>query len=262
MFKRFLSFTFVIIAAGLLFSANVRAQGTAFTYQGKLTDGVNQANGPYDFQFTLFDALSGGTKQGSTVTVTNVTVAAGIFTAQLDFGACPTCFNGAARFLEIPVKLTSGSTYTTLSPRQPVTSTPYAIRSLNATAADGLSVACINCVTSSQIQSVNGSAVTGTIPLASVPDLGASYIKNSMALQANSDFHISGNGTAAVMLSSNIVNATTQYNLNGSRILSNPGTNNLVGGVGAGQANTTGCCSTFFGFNAGAVSNANDNSFF
>jgi hypothetical protein len=31
---------------------------------------------------------------------------------------------------------------------------PYAIRSLNAASADGLSVTCVNCVTSSQIQSV------------------------------------------------------------------------------------------------------------
>src|SRR5437016_1282625 len=84
------------------------AQSAAFTYQGKLTDAGNPANGTYDFQFTLFDAASGGTQEGSTVTVTNVTVAAGIFTAQLDFGACPTCFNGARRFLEISVKLTSG----------------------------------------------------------------------------------------------------------------------------------------------------------
>jgi hypothetical protein len=61
---------------------------------------------------------------------------------------------------------------------------------MNATMADGLSVACINCVTSSQIQSVNGGAVTGTIPVASLPDLGASYIKNTTSQQASTDFNI------------------------------------------------------------------------
>src|SRR5207247_4630344 len=66
------------------------AQGTAFTYQGKLNDGGNPANGQYDFQFSLYDALTGGAQQGSTVTVTNVTVTAGSFTVQLDFGACQT----------------------------------------------------------------------------------------------------------------------------------------------------------------------------
>ena len=38
----------------------VRAQTTAFTYQGKLTDAGNPANGNYDLQFQLFDSLMGG----------------------------------------------------------------------------------------------------------------------------------------------------------------------------------------------------------
>src|SRR6266567_2296335 len=112
------------------------AQGTAFAYQGKLADSGNLANGQYDFQFTLFNMLTGGTPQSSMVAVSNVTVTSGIFTVQLDFGVCPTCFDGADRFLEIAVKQTSGSTFTTLSPRQPVNSSPYAIRSVNAATAD------------------------------------------------------------------------------------------------------------------------------
>ena len=36
------------------------AQGTAFTYQGRLNDGGNPANGSYDLRFALYDAL--GTK--------------------------------------------------------------------------------------------------------------------------------------------------------------------------------------------------------
>lgn len=79
---------------------------------------------------------------------------AGVFTAQIDFGVCAPCFNGSARFLEIAVKLNGGGPFTTLSPRQPITSNPYALRSLNAAAADGLSIACVNCVTSSQIGSL------------------------------------------------------------------------------------------------------------
>src|SRR5262249_11165593 len=136
------------------------AQGTAFTYQGKLSDSGNVANGQYDFQIKLFDSATVGTgnQQGSLVSASNVTVTAGIFTVQLDFGACPTCFNGSPRFLEIAVKPTSGSTFMTLGPRQPITSNPYSTRSLNAASAvtaDGLSVTCVNCVTSGQIASVN-----------------------------------------------------------------------------------------------------------
>src|SRR5206468_1347449 len=151
-----------LLAAAIVFvAASANAHITQFTYQGKIADTGSPVTGQYDFQFKLFDTatVGAGTQQGSTVTVSNVTVTAGIFTVQIDFGAgvFPAAGN---RFLEIAVKQTSGSTFTTLSPRQPVTANPYAIRSLNATSADGLSVSCVNCVTSGQIQSVQGSQVT------------------------------------------------------------------------------------------------------
>ena len=47
----------------LLAASAARAQTTTFTYQGKLTDGGTPANGSYDLQFTLWDAVSGGTQQ-------------------------------------------------------------------------------------------------------------------------------------------------------------------------------------------------------
>ena len=275
--RRIISATvFVLLSASLAF-----AQTTAFTYQGKLTDTGNLANGNYDFQLKLFDtsAIGTGNQQGATVLVTNVAVTNGIFTVTIDFGVCASCFDGTARFLELAVKLTSNVTFTTLGPRQPITSTPYAIRSLNATAADGLSVACINCVTSSQIQSVNGSLVTGTIPVASVPAGSANYIQNATNQQAASNFNISGDGTAGGTLSSTIVNATTQYNLGGNRLLSAAGSNNLFAGInagtnntgnnnaffgaGAGQTNSTGFANSFFGFGAGqGNTTGGNNSFF
>jgi hypothetical protein len=110
--------------------------------------------------------------------------------------------------------------FTVLSPRQSVTSTPYALRTLNATTADGLSLACLNCVTSSQIQTVQGSQITGTIPLASIPAGSGNYIQNTTGQQSTSNFNISGNGTAGGTLTGNIVSATTQYNI-GARMLSN-----------------------------------------
>src|SRR5262245_3763266 len=119
-----LKIIFALLLALWSFTATSSAQTTAFTYQGKLVDSGNPANGSYDMQFKLFDTVTvgTGTQQGSTVTVSNVTVSGGIFTAQLDFGVCASCFDGAARFLEIAVKPTSGGTFTTLGPRQPVTS--------------------------------------------------------------------------------------------------------------------------------------------
>src|SRR5438876_1633933 len=94
---------FTIVLAMSLGATTARAQTTSFTYQGRLTDGGTAANGNYDLQFALWDALSGGTQQPQpgpiTVTLNSVLVSGGIFTVQLDFGA--NAFPGANRFLEI-----------------------------------------------------------------------------------------------------------------------------------------------------------------
>ncbi len=58
------------------------------------------------------------------------------------------------------------------------------------------------------------------------------------------------------------INTSTQYNIGGSRILSNPGVDNLFAGVGAGAVNT-GSANSFFGKSAGAANTTgNQNSFF
>jgi hypothetical protein len=92
--------------------------GTAFTYQGNLADGVTPANGSYDFGFTLYNALSGGSQVGSPVLRT-IAVTDGLFSVELDFG---NVFDGTALWLEISVQPAG-----ILSPRQPLTATPYAI---------------------------------------------------------------------------------------------------------------------------------------
>jgi len=118
---------------GLIFITGIimaQAQTTAFTYQGKLSDGAMSANGSYDLGFALFDAASGGTQIGSPLTRAAVSVTNGVFTVQLNFGAA--AFPGADRFLEIAVKHPAETDFTTLNPRQQVTSTPYAVQSLNA----------------------------------------------------------------------------------------------------------------------------------
>ncbi|HEX8267739.1 MAG TPA: tail fiber domain-containing protein [Pyrinomonadaceae bacterium] len=141
-------------------SIAINAQTTAFTYQGKLTDNISAANVTYDLQFALYDALTGGNQVGTTQTHTGVMLNRGIFTVDLDFGSQ---FPGADRWLEISVKKSSDSSYTTLVPRQKISSVPYAVRALSAAAADSLSSACVGCVTDSQINSVSGSKVTGTV---------------------------------------------------------------------------------------------------
>src|SRR5262245_16557970 len=93
----------------LLTINNAPAQGTAFTYQGKLTDSGNLANAAYDMQFKLFDALVNGNQIGATLTFDGtggnppaVSVSNGIFTVNLDFGSA--ALTGADRFLEINLR--------------------------------------------------------------------------------------------------------------------------------------------------------------
>src|SRR5262245_46841164 len=126
---------FIVGLTVIWLAGSAWAQTTAFTYQGKLTDGGNPANGNYDLQFALFDSLApGGTQIGSTLTRASTNVSAGLFTVQLDFGV--NALPGANRFLEIAVRPALGGSLTTLSPRQQISSTPYAIRTLSAVTAD------------------------------------------------------------------------------------------------------------------------------
>lgn len=102
------------------------AVGTAFTYQGLLIQGANPVAGLCDFQFSLWDAASGGAQVGSTQSQANVALANGAFDAPLDFGAA--AFQGESRYLQIAVRCPAGSgAYTTLSGRVALTAAPYAL---------------------------------------------------------------------------------------------------------------------------------------
>jgi hypothetical protein len=182
----------------LALAAPAKAQTTAFTYQGELSSGATPADGNFDLRFGLFPAVSGGTQIGGDQTLSAVAVAEGIFTVQLDFGV--SAFPGASRFLEIEVRPAGSGSYTTLTPRQQISSAPYAIRTLSAAAADSLSSACTGCVTDSQIQSISGSKVSGAIPAASLPSGSGSYIQNGTSPQANARFNVAGNGTIGGVL--------------------------------------------------------------
>jgi hypothetical protein len=121
--KKVILQTLVLVWTSTLFAAPL---GSSFTYQGRLDAGGNPANGLYEMQFTLFDALTNGNQVGLSVTVAPVTVTNGIFTAPLDFG--PGAFDGGGRWLEISVNLYgSEMPPVMLSPRQPISATPYAL---------------------------------------------------------------------------------------------------------------------------------------
>jgi hypothetical protein len=134
----------------LLFpAASLRAQSPAFTYQGQLNDGANPANGIYDLQFNIINAASGGAALGSPHTYDNFPITNGFFTVQIN--ADVAVFDGSDRWIEIQVRPgASCGAYTTLTPRQLITVTPYALHAEN----------------------VNAAGISGTIPPAS---LGGSY---------------------------------------------------------------------------------------
>ena len=124
-----MKFNSIAIAALLFWAAAAHAQTTAFTYQGQLNSSNAPVTGVYDFRFQIYNAGSvvvAGPLTNAPVGVTN-----GLFTATLNFGA--SVFDGSTRSLEIGVRgYGDTNAYAVLSPRQTLTSVPYAIKSLNA----------------------------------------------------------------------------------------------------------------------------------
>lgn len=261
---------FLLLALTLCFSAlGATAQTSVFTYQGRFTDSTvaQPTNGTYNMQFALFDAAAGGNQVGASVTISAVQVVNGIFTVSLDYTAAS--FDGTARFLQVTV----GNTV--LSPRQEITSAPYAIAARKALLAnDSNKLGGIDAdqyVTGQVVRSVNnltnnvtlaaGNNITitpsgNTLTIASTGGNGGSGINNQTSLQANANFNIDGTGAA------NVFNAATQFNIGGNRVLSVAGTDNFFAGVNAGMSNTTGISNSFFGRDAGRNNTAGNYNLF
>jgi trimeric autotransporter adhesin len=126
--KTKLTYLFIMLAT-LATIQEVAAQGTAFTYQGRLNNGSALANGNYDFEFTLFNTNITSTAIAGPVTNAAVMVTNGLFTTLVDFG--PNAFTGTSNWLEIAVSTNGANSFTTLSPRQQFSPVPYAITAEN-----------------------------------------------------------------------------------------------------------------------------------
>ncbi|MGQ0626504.1 MAG: tail fiber domain-containing protein [Phycisphaerales bacterium] len=120
--------TFTGISAGHLLSMGTysagQPAGNAFTFKGHLESSGLALNGAADMRFTLWDAEVGGRQKGPQLEFAAVAVQGGLFSISLDFG--PSAFDGTARYLEMVVRQTGASEWTTLNPRQRFTATPYA----------------------------------------------------------------------------------------------------------------------------------------
>jgi hypothetical protein len=118
--------TTAILAIVVNFAANALfAQSTAYTYQGQLQNNGSPVSGTYNFTFSLFDSNIGGLETAGPVTNSGVIVNNGLFMVLIDFG--PEAFIGATNWLEISVATNGVDTFATLTPRQHLTPTPYAI---------------------------------------------------------------------------------------------------------------------------------------
>jgi hypothetical protein len=176
--------------------------GTAFTYQGRLTDSGSPAAGLYDFQFVLCDAATNGAALG-TNTVAAASVTNGLYNVTLDFGSA--AFNGNARWLELFVRTNGSAAWTALTPRQAVTPTPYA---LHAAAASGVTGVLPDAQLSANIPRLNGTnTFSGTIT-------GAAFVGDGSGLTglpASGIPSLNGRGTNTTLytgLAGNIITYT------------------------------------------------------
>ncbi len=123
------SAVFILFTSIALSGVGRDPAGTAFTYQGRLLEDENAANGVYDLRFTLYDSETAGSQVGSPIERTGVTVEGGLVTVDLDFGSVA---DGNALWLEVAVRPAGTGTYTVLAPRQRLRPEPQALWSADA----------------------------------------------------------------------------------------------------------------------------------
>ena len=235
-----------LLAFFLLSVSTAFAQGTAFTYQGRLNDGTNVANGSYDLKFTVYDALADGNAVGGPLTNTLATDSNGLFTVTLDFGAV---FDGSARWLEIAARTNGPGSpgFTTLSPRQSLTPVPYAITANNlsgtlpaaqvtgAIPASQLSGTVADSQLSPNVALLNGSpAFSGTVTASAFSGDGSALTNLNAANLASGTIPNARLSTNVALLNTNQT-FTGSNNFTGVVTLTN--TANTIAGNGAGLTN-------------------------
>ena len=216
---------FLFLCAALVGSAlNVSAQGTVFTYQGRLNDSGSPANGAYDLRFALYDAATNGNQISGAQTNFAVTVSVGLFVTNLDFGAV---FMGASNWLSIGVR-TNGNlgAFTLLTPRQRLLPVPYAIFANTA---------------SNVLGSVSATQLVGTLPSAQVAgnyfgsvnftnatnSFTGKYFGNGAGLTNLNGSAIASGTVADARLSANVALLNTNQTFTGTNTFS--GTNFFTG---------------------------------
>lgn len=204
MYSKILSATMFVLLGTFVLETTALGQGTAFTYQGRLTDGGSPANGGYDLRFSIYDAVTNGDQAGPTFTNAAATVSNGLFMVTLDFGAI---FDGRNYWLVIAARTNGAGTFTTLNPRQPLLPSPYAIFSGAA---------------SNLLGTLPAGQVSGTLGAAQLP---ASVVTNG-ASGLNLTGSFAGNGSGLVgVFTTNLTSDVSILSIVRSTVAPAPSTN-------------------------------------
>lgn len=251
------------------------AQGTAFTYQGRLNAGGAPANGHYDLGFAVCSGATGANLVSGIITNTATSVSDGLFTATLDFG--PGVFDSSPRWLLLLVRTNGGGAFATLAPRQPFTATPYAITASNLSGT--VSAAQLSgTVPSAQLAGTYSGAVTLNNMANSFTGTGAALANvNAASLNGQSAanfWQLDGNNVAAGQFLGSTNNQAVEFKVNNLRALRlepNATSPNLIGGYsgnlvgsgtfgatigGGGSLNNSNVISATYGTIAGGYANA------
>jgi len=179
------------LLAGLLLSAlgllvpTASAQGTAFTYNGSLTANGGPANGDFDLAFSLFTSPTNEVATAGPITNSATIITNGLFMVTLDFGAG--IFTGTNYWLDISVRPSGSNTFTELTPRQPITPSPYTVYSENAGMASIATLADIADI-ANQVAATN---IVGTLEAQQLP--AGLVVNNQNGVNLSGNF--TGDGT-------------------------------------------------------------------
>lgn len=179
----------------LLLSGNLTfGQSTDFTYQGRLNQNGSPYTGTAEIQAALWDSVTGGSLlQTNNLGSLVIGVTNGLFTLPLQFGDAP--FSGGAdRYLELQVRTALGP-FTTLSPRQKLSPSPYAIHASTANVA----------ATATSVPAAN---VVGTLSLSQLPGATLTNNQSGVNLSGNLTGTFSGNGSNLTNISLNSLSPT------------------------------------------------------
>jgi hypothetical protein len=213
-------------------AGRLAAQGTAFFYQGRLSDTGTLANTNYDFRFAIYNVETNGTPASILITNSAVPVSNGLFTVTLDFGSG--VFTGSDAWLDIAVRAAGTTNFTPLLPRQPILPVPYAIFAGSASnLVGGLS-------TTQLVGTLPASAFAGytnTVSLTNANNqfkgtfagaFNGVFAGNGLALTNFDGAHVTTGTVADARLSANVALLNTNQTFTGSNIFTG---NNTFNGV-------------------------------